>query len=363
MTIGKKKDGRYYTTIKRPDGKRKYIYGKTKTEVREKYEAALVEFKTKPFIESNKMGLKDWFDHWCEVYTANLRPRTLDDYKHYFRAYVIPYFGNKPLQKITHAECQQFINELSKKMKPSTLGNEINRLSRVMQDAVKEGIILNNPVKGIVRPPIPEGKIQVIEPENIRLFLNTAERVTPDYADIYEFLLLSGLRIGELLGLTIDNYNKENKTLLIEKQYVIFNGTKEFTPTKTGKSRTIILTERASEIVEERIKKTLRFRESCPSFNPNNFIFVQNNNKNYNAVTTRKKLKKVCRECSLPEYKLHDLRHTYATLALALSGDVKSVQKNLGHTSAKMTLDIYATSTTDMNEKLNNKIDDFWDSL
>ena len=60
---------------------------------------------------------------------------------------------------------------------------------------------------------------------------------------------------------------------------------------------------------------------------------------------------------------MHDLRHTYATLALALSGDVKSVQKNLGHTSAKMTLDIYATSTTDMNEKLNNKIDDFWDSL
>ena len=68
MKIYKRKDGRFSTQIKTPDGKYKTLYGKTKTEVREKYEQTLIDFKTKPYVEPNKIGLKDWFDKWFTTY-------------------------------------------------------------------------------------------------------------------------------------------------------------------------------------------------------------------------------------------------------------------------------------------------------
>ena len=67
MKIYKRKDGRYSTQVKQPDGKYKTIYGKTKREVRNKYNKLVADFQTQPFVPSNNIGLSDYFSEWINI--------------------------------------------------------------------------------------------------------------------------------------------------------------------------------------------------------------------------------------------------------------------------------------------------------
>lgn len=363
MKIYKRKDGRYSCQVKRPDGKYKTIYGKTQREVRDKYNELITQFKTEPFVKPNKMGLKDWFEKWLEEYTIDLKYDTKLSYLTIFNHSILPYFGNKQIQKITTEDCQKFINEISKNLKPISVKIYTDKLKRVLNDAVKNGLISRTPMDGIILPKINKSEVRVIDSSEIRTFLEKAKKTYPRQYDIYEFLLLTGLRVSELIGLTIDNYNPKKHTLTIEKQYGSTENGKDFKPTKTNTIRTLLLSDRAEEIVKTRINRTEDLRKDNPDFNNRDFIFIQDKDKVYSRITLDKWLHNICDRNGLGYITVHDLRHTYATLTLALGGDIKTVQNNLGHSKANTTLDFYATSSESMKKELNNKLEMFWDSM
>lgn len=363
MKIYKRKDGRYSTQVKQPDGKYKTIYGKTKREVRDKYNKMVADFQTQPFVPSNNIGLSDYFSEWINRYTVDLSYSTVRGYKYTFSNYILPFFGNKPMQKITYGECQDFVNLLNEKIHPNSVMIYTNKLKRIFNDAVKQGLIAKSPMDGVIMPRIIQSPRSTLDITEISTFITTAKEVIPEDYDVFEFLLLTGIRVGELFGLTIDSYDPVKHTLTVDKQYKRSEQGFCFTPTKTHKSRVLLLSERAEYIVQDRIQQIQEVRNINPDHNPLNFLFIRKGGKRYTHSTLARRLNSICDLGGFSHLTIHDLRHTYATISLALGGDVKTIQNNLGHSSAIMTLDIYATSTKSMEMNLNNKIDGLWESF
>ena len=364
MKIYKRKDGRFSAQVKQPNGKYKTIYGKTKREVNDKYLDLVAEYKTKPFVERKTITFTDYYLRWIDEKTVNKREGTIENYKLDYRTKFKSYFGNKQMQKITKSDCQKFVNKLAKTHKPRSVKTISSRLKKIFTDAVNDGIISANPAKNLIYPEIPVEPVKVLKLDEIGMFIDKAKELYPNHYDIFEFLILTGLRFSELRGLLVTDYDFDHQSLEIKHQLTKFhNKDLKLTPTKTNNIRTLILSNRSNEIVNLRIKRTLDIRKEQENYNPKGFIFWQEKDTPYKIETLRLQMKNITKTLGLDDLTLHDLRHTNATLSLALGTDIKTVQDNLGHTNADTTLKFYSASTDSMKKELNNKFDNLWENL
>lgn len=357
MKITKVKDRNLYvTSIRKPDGKYKKVYGKTKKEVKEKAESLAFDIKSGKFVEDNKMTFSDWNKEWLENYLINVSDHTKVTYEGHVRNHINPYFKNAKIQSVTHHQIQSFINKLSNQLAPKTVRNIYLVIHRSLRDAKNNGYIAINPADDIILPKLKKKEMGVLDTEEIVAFLNSAYNSNSFYADAFEFLILTGLRLGEFIGLTFDSYNPITKELKIDKQYS--RKLKKFIPPKHDVIRTIILPDRAHDIIMKHLRESQSFTKSVPGVNPNHNIFLNQNYGTINDGVIRKAFKKVANEIGMPDLRLHDLRHTNATLSLASGIDIKTISQNLGHSSEAFTLNKYAHSTKSMQKKASERLDE-----
>lgn len=351
--ISKRKDGRWACKIPLPNGKRKYLYGKTRKEVKEKVEKLLSELNTGTFLEKNSATLDEWVITWLENYLINIKESTKDVYNKTYRNYIQSEFGNKKLQKITHNQIQIHITNLSKNgLSAKTVKNIHGVFHRIFRDALKADLILSNPAENIILPTYMKKEINPLNEDEIKKFFELTKNHT--YSDVYEFLILTGLRINECLGLTVDRYNPKDRTILIDRQ-IEPKPFLNFVSPKNNKSRTLYLCDRAIEIIESRLKRTELERVDNPFYNEHDLIFF-GRYRHYSSHTIYNNIRKIGKLVRKENVRLHDLRHTYATLSLKAGVDIKTVQQNLGHSTASFTLQQYAHSTDHMQKKASEKI-------
>ena len=347
----------YRGYVRKPDGGYKQIYGKTKKEVREKAESLSFDIKTGKFVENNKISFEDWCNEWVDNYLINVSLLTKRTYKKHMKNHIIKEFKNVKLQNLTHNQVQRFIQKLSQNYAPKTVRNIYLVLHRSLSDAVKNGFISFNPSDDIILPKLVKEEIKVLELDEIDTFINLAYELVPEYADCLEFLLFTGLRISEFIGLTIDNYNSDTKTLTVNKQYDRVD--RVYIPPKYGATREFRLSESAVKIVENRIGKINKRREKFPNYNDENILFLNPESERITQQTLRKKLKIVTAKLGKEDFRLHDLRHTFATLTIASGTEIKTLQKILGHTDASFTMNVYAHSTEIMNKIAAENLENF----
>lgn len=356
MKINKVKDRNLYrANVRKPDGKYKTIYGKTKKEVREKAESLAFDIKNGKFAEKNNVLVSDWCKEWCENYLIDVSDLTRKGYESSIRNHIVRVFGDKLLQKLTHMDIQNFIHDMAEDHSPKTIRNVINVLHRCLDDAQKNGFIAFNPAENLILPKRVKPPINVLDIEESKEFIKAAYRKSPEYGDCFEFLLLTGLRISEFIGLTVDAYNPNDHMLIIDKQYQ--PQLNSFVPPKHDVVRKIALSQRAVEIIERRIEEVTKIKNKHPEFNPLNLIFLNPDYQIIKQTTFRKKMKIISREINRPELRVHDLRHTFATITLASGTDIKTLQQRLGHSDATFTMNIYAHSTDTMNIQAAQNLD------
>lgn len=356
MKISKRKDRNLYiASVLLPNGKYKKVYGKTKKEVREKADSLSFDIKQGKFVEEKEITYSAWLDEWCKNYLININENTKISYEGVVRNHLKPYFKNKRLQNITHNNIQNFITDLSKKVSPKTVRNIYLVIHRSLKDARINGYIAVNPSDDIILPRVPKREMRVLELEEINLFLRAAYEQNPLYGECLEFMLHTGLRVGEFVGLTIDAYNPKTKVLTINKQYQ--PRLKQFIPPKHGVIRELVLDTRSSEIIEKHIEEVKRLQERRSDFNEIGLIFLNDNFEIIRDNTLRKFIKRVCKKIDIEPIRLHDLRHTFATLSLESGTDIKTIQKRLGHADATFTMNIYAHSTQNMNKTAASNLD------
>ena len=341
----------------------KNVLAKTKAECAAKL-AQLRDTLKEPAPDQPKPGilLTDWLDLWYQGYKKpNLRPNTQMSYERRIYQHITPALGQIQLGKLTTADIQKFYADLKKNgrlfrtelygegLSDQTVRGIHTTLHAALDKAVEENLIFRNPSDGCQLPSAKPREMKVLTPEEIQRLLIQARE-----DGCYELLLLelsTGLRRGELLGLKWSDINFESRTLEVKRQIQRVNGMIQETALKTHNVyRKILLPSETVEILKQyKAGQTIESEYVFPS--PTGGIMEPD--------CARKMLKRVLQRAGLDEMRFHDLRHTFATLALQNGVDVKTLSGILGHYSAGFTLDTYAHVTAQMQEDAAKKVGGF----
>ena len=225
------------------------ITGKTQKEVAEKLKATTSAIDCGSYIEPNKQTLGQWLDIWVDTYLLNIKPRTLDIYKSDIRLHIKPLLGAVRLDMLDAPTIQTAyikLLRLSKKhpkgLSPKTIKNIHGVLHKALRQAVLIGHIRFNPADACVLPRIEKSKIVPFDDDQVALFLK--ETQGNRFEAIFVTTLFTGVREGEILGLTWDCVDFERSIITIDKQMQLHQekGCKAYllVPTKNDEMRTIV---------------------------------------------------------------------------------------------------------------------------
>ena len=331
--------------------KTKNVLAKTKTECAEKLEKLREEYRPPSTRCKPDMLFGDYIDFWYENFCKPaVRPLTQQNYENRIYDHIIPEIGKIPLNKLSQNDLQQFYARLKKngrKIRVEQYGPELSdRMVRAchascrsaLEKAVEDGLIRTNPAIGCKLPPKKAHEMQVLSREDLGRFLKQTKE-----DGFYEFFLLelgTGMRRGEMLGLMWDDLNFRTGELHVCRQVCAVDGKLEISVPKTKSSvRTIVLPPSLVAVLKE-YKKTVDSRWMFPS--------PQNPDSSRYPTGTSDILGRILSRAGCKRVRFHDLRHTFATMALENGMDVKTLSATIGHVSAATTLDIYSHMTDTM---------------
>ena len=355
--IRKRKDGRWegrYTAGRNPaTGKAIYknVLGKTQAEVKEKLKKAIEEAKGLDVAKAESYTVGQWMDVWYEYYAKiKVRPSSHKTYEGYIKNHIKPSIGNIPLTKLTTLDLQRLYQKLltegrvdrleaqnqPKGLSPKTVRNINQVISSAMQLAIQQHLVSHDPTDGCALPKTEHREMQTLSADQLAAFLLEAKH--SGVFEMYYIELATGLRRGELLGLKWQDIDLDSGVIHVRRQVGRIDGKVQEAPLKTKNAyRNISIGADAVSILWEKKKQDGGRSE---------YVFPSPTGGPMSPDSVLKMLHRVLDRAGLPEIRFHDLRHTFATLALQNGVDVKTVSGMLGHFSAGFTLDTYAHVTT-----------------
>ena len=354
--IRKRADGRWegrYTAGYHPEtGKRiiKNVLGKTQAECKAKLKKAIEESHALDVGRADEYTVAAWLRTWFDLYAKpHIRPSTMNYYHRNIEQHIIPAIGDIPLNKLTTRDLQKLYNDLQsngrlrkvqKKEKPGLSNSTVRGIHMMLHNAferaVKERLIPRNPTEDCIAPKIQKFEMQILQPEHIKEYLNAAN--ARGLLPMFYLELVSGLRKGELTALLWSDLDIQNRTIYVSKQYVK-NPNGELTLSRP-KTETSV---RKVSIPQDAVDLLIAEHGKHPE---NPYMFPSPvTGEMYYPDSVVNLHKKILKDAGLPHIRFHDLRHTFATLALQNGVDVKTVSSMLGHYDAGFTLRTYTHAT------------------
>ena len=354
-SIRKRKDGRWegrYVVGHDPiTGKMisRNVLGKTQAQVKEKLRTAIENSKRLDYTQTGKYTVGQWMDEWFEAYAkVKVRPSSHQTYKGYIENHIKPNIGDIPIEKLTSLQLQKFYRLLltegrvpriesekqPKGLSAKTVRNINQVISSAMDMAVRHKLILTNPTEGCELPKVEHREMKTLPAERLGAFLREAKE--SGVYELYYLDLATGLRRGELLGLKWEDIDLQNGVIHVRRQVARVDGEVKELPLKTKNSyRNISISQDAVAMLTE-----------MEAHRSSDYVFPSSTGGPISPDSVNNMLHRVLKRAGLPSIRFHDLRHTFATLALQNGVDIKTVSGMLGHFSAGFTLDTYAHVTT-----------------
>jgi len=339
----------------------------TKRDAERALREVLLSLERGAYVKPNKITLGEWLRQWLKDYVSmNTTDRTQESYTSIVERHLIPSLGKVTLTDLQPLHIQSYYAEKLNKGRADGKGGLSARsivyhhriLSNSLDYAVKMGIVVRNVVKLIQPPRVAKVTMNTLSPEEVTKFLDAARET--DYYVYFATLLYTGLRRGELLALRWRNLDLESTALtVVETAYKLGNGNYVIKEPKTTQSRrTVTLPPSLVELfkVYRADQELLRIQLGV-SLNADDFVFIRPDGSpiNPNAVTLA--FRRIIKKAMLTSIRIHDLRHTHATLMLKAGVHPKVVSERLGHANIGITLDIYSHVLPGMQEAAAEKFD------
>lgn len=373
----KRKDGTYYDywearvtlyyDTQRKEQVCRTFTGATQAEVIEK----MKHIGAEPQEEvSGSMSVKVWLDIWQAEYLEDVKASTKYLYQKDVELYLLPHLGRYNLNELTPIIIQKFYNRLlhpssgQKALSPKTVRDIHGVLHQSLEQAVAVGELEQNPSKGCKLPKVQRKEVTPLEDAQIASFLERISGHTHEY--LYKITLFTGLREGEVLGLTWDCVNLKKGTLVVRQQLRKDRqkgGQYYFSSPKNGKNRTLSLSPTVVRLFQYQKQKQIAMRAASDEWADKNLIFTNSKGDVLSYRTVYDCFKRIVKGMGLPDLRFHDLRHQYAVISIKNGDDIKTIQANLGHATAAFTLDVYGHVTDDMRKNSANRMERYIQSL
>lgn len=295
------------------------------------------------------MTLSEWLDSWLEEYMAGrIRSTTMDVYRRDLDNHVKPYIGEKPLLKLSAEDLRSLYQTLMERgnrnkgsehgtgLSPTTVRGVHNTLHHALKTAVEEGLLPVDPAASVTPPKVTHKAKTILNHEQLEI-LKSAVKRDEIWCDFFLTELTTGLRRGELCGLKWEDFDEAAGTLKICRTIrAKKGGGVEEGATKTyAGTRTILLPSSTDNLLRERKRSAVTQWIFPDPLRPERPV---------SPGSAYRRLKAILEETGLPDLRFHDLRHTFATHALANGVDAKTLSGILGHTKASFTVDTYQDS-------------------
>ncbi len=350
-------------------GQRNRIYKTVKGGTKKQAEKIMIqminELHEGTFIAETTQTYGQFLEEWLDTYIKPMKsPTTTARYVEQVEKYIIPALGKKKLQDLKAMDIQKFYNSLAEK---SPLSNKplsaksiknihMNVLASLGQ-AVKLDLIKKNPAHHVEVPKTKKYQAQVYSPEEIKFLLENV--IDTDMEVPIALLVGLGLRRGEVLALRWQDIDLEKGKVYIRKNMISVNKQVIFKDPKTEtSSREIELPATLLKLLQiERKRYVANKLRLGAQFEDNDLVVCWENGKCIKPDTLSQKFRRLIEKIGLKHIRLHDLRHTNATLMLSYGVNPKVAQQRLGHASISTTMDIYSHVTEKVEKEAADKLD------
>lgn len=331
---------------------------KTKKEAQQDCAELIAKLTKGMFVESKNKTIEDIVNEWLETSKIRVKETTFKNYKRAADKRVIPVLGKLPIKELTHAIGQRFINNLMEEgLSNRYIEYVYTILNGTVEHAVKTEQLIKNPLQ-YVEVPRPRKRVHTTWTlEECNRFLHFASFDNPIYYMTFKLLIHTGMRRGEVLALTWDNIDLHEQKINVTQNLLYDEEGFRFTTLKTNSSyRQISIDEDLANELKKYKAKQNHFKLALGSeYNDQNLVCSREDGRPIYFRTLSIHLDNLIRKANVPKIRLHDLRHTHATILLKLGENPKIVSERLGHSKVSMTLDVYSHVTPDMQKSTADK--------
>ncbi|MBR4846482.1 MAG: site-specific integrase [Bacteroidaceae bacterium] len=307
----------------------------------------------------SSIRLRDWMRTWLDEYLPHIAQTTRDGYEEKIRNHISPVLGGTPINQLDTTQIQRFINSrIDRGMAPKSIRALYNNLNASLNKAVQLKILGHNPCTGVVLPKLKRYQSEVYDAEQIQHLLEIAKQ---DSISAYAICILGallGLRRGEMTALRWEQVDFVNKKVTIcENRVQSSKGVIEKAPKSESGIRTITIGKKALDAL--RYIKDF-YDDACrnnPWFHGAGYVLFKEDGQPYRPDCVTQLWGRFIQRTDLPYIRLHDLRHTNATLLIANDVSARVVQHRLGHADVSTTLQRYVHVQPAMDEAAADKID------
>lgn len=357
----------YYFELAKVDGKRKKVErkgGSTKKEAQAALRKAIAEYENSGQIkDSNTISFADYLELWFSSYVmVNCKYNTQINYRACIDNHIKPILGMYKLTSITPEQLQKFLNN---KMINGFSKNSVSNFYGVLSGSLKYAVyplkyINNNPMQFVKMPkysnaPIKSEDLKIITINQWNEIIDRFPKGTPEYIPL-QIAFHTGMRSSEVLGLTWDCVNLEEKYIRVEK-ILIDKGKGIYelgTPKTSSSAADILIGDKLISILRDHKEWQNTNKVTYgPHYTVNNFVCTKENGKQVTTSTIKYLSRIVNYELGI-NFNFHSLRHTHATMLLEAGANFKDIQKRLRHSRLATTMDTYSHVTKKLSQSTVN---------